>query len=1301
MVCHIKLNIFWQQNFKIGLTIIFSFFLILRSNSQVTFQQTFQAPYMNGGTYVDITNDGGFIVTGQHQSSGAGGCDFYIFRRDVCGNLVWFNTYGGSAEDGGMCIRPTLDGGFIVSGLSQTGAGGYDAALMKIDGNGAVQWFKDFGGPGDDRGLQVQETSDGGYIMSGNTSSFGAGGWDAYLIKTDNLGNMIWSRTYGGGGTDYGNYVEQTDDGGYIIMGSTNSFGSGGWDLWMLKLDSTGLVQWNKTYGGIGNEGEHWHTKGTITSDGGYAISSYTSSFGAGSNDFILIKTDTAGVVQWAKSYGGAGDDQHRFMRECRDKGFILTGYSTSFGFGGNDYYLLKTDSAGILEWSYVYGGAGAEKAMCVQQANDNGFVMSGNATSFSPPGPGDLYDAYIVKTDSVGIVGCNQDTAATIVNSISPSVTIPAPSVLSGATQTNVNPTVIPYTPAPQVLCLDCDLSFAKFKYCDNGLKVDFIDSSICATGWLWDFGDGNSSTTQNPSHTYANPGTYLATLVALNVSYGCDDTLTIPITLDTFSIADFSIQNVCLGDSAYFLDESDTTLGNILGWFWVFGDGDTSLLQSPSHFYLNPGIYTVSLTVLLEKDNCTDTIKKVISVHPRPIPDFITDTACALGPSTFTDSTNLLSGILTSWQWDFDDSFSSTIQNPFHTYALGGIYNVKMITTSDSGCTDSITKSVKVHYTPSSNFIAPPVCFEQSMAFSDASLISTDTIVSWLWDFGDTNTSTLINPSNNYAAAGLYTVVLTIVSNNGCLDSISQIVVVNPKPAPLFLSGNTCLYDSAIITDQSTIVSGAITNWTWDFGDGNTSTLSNPNHLYTSDGSYNIFLTLISDSGCIDTLSKTIIVHPVPSPVFSAIDVCAYDSTYFIDQSSITGGNVSGWSWTFDDGYISSEQNPVHFYGMPGTFNVQLVAISDSSCSDTINQTYNVFNIPDADYSFSTVCINEPPTSFSDLSTVTNDIINFWQWDFDDGNLSTMQNPSNAYTDSGLYSVELSVITANNCKDTIVHLVEVFPIPLVSFDSDTAIGCAPLTVNFTNSSSNSISYFWDLGNGSSTSLDEPIYTFPDPGAFTSYTVSLTATSSDGCVNTLTKIDTIVILPNPIASFTIEPNPATLLHPYITFTNISSGNLDEPVTYTWDFGDGASWTGFDTNHTYSNIDTGTYMVKLIVSNAHNCKDTVTTVLIIEDDFTIFIPSAFTPNNDGFNDTFFPKGIGIYSENFKFHFYIYDRWGDLVFETDDPMKHWDGRVNNGVKISQQDIFVWIIQTEDNSGKVGKKHQYIGHVTLIH
>ena len=301
----------------------------------------------------------------------------------------------------------------------------------------------------------------------------------------------------------------------------------------------------------------------------------------------------------------------------------------------------------------------------------------------------------------------------------------------------------------------------------------------------------------------------------------------------------------------------------------------------------------------------------------------------------------------------------------------------------------------------------------------------------------------------------------------------------------------------------------------------------------------------------------------------------------------------------------------------------------------------------------------------------------------------------------DSGFYNVQLNVITSNGCEDSVTQQLEVYSLPLVSFDADVITGCAPLTVKFFNNSSNSVQYSWDFGDGFNSSEAEPVHTYTDAGTSSSYTVSLTAISSNGCTVINTKIDTIIILPNPIAAFSAEPNPATILFPYITFTNLSSGNLDPPVTFSWDFGDSTTFKGFDTIHVYSNTDTGTYLVQLIVENAYGCRDTVTSFLLtIEGDYTIFVPSAFTPNGDGFNDTFFPKGIGITDPDFQFTMSIYDRWGDLVYETDDPAKPWNGKANKGEKTAQEDVYVWMITTQDNTETVGKKHQYFGHVTLI-
>ncbi|MBW8052079.1 MAG: hypothetical protein FVQ77_17395, partial [Cytophagales bacterium] len=566
--------------------------------SQVTFQQTFVAPYMNGGVYVETTSDGGFIVTGQHESGAE--CDAYVFRRDGCGNLVWFKTYGGADStdsEGGTCIRQTSDGGFIISGLGFNSPDvSRDAFLLKIDAGGNAQWVKSFGGGPGDYGLFVQQTNDGGYILLGNTTSFGAGDWDVYLIKTNASGNMQWSRTFGGTGRDFSNVVEQTSDDGYIIFGSTNSFGSGGYDIWLIKTDSSGNLQWNRTIGGAGDEGTTWMTKGQITSDGGYIIESYTTSFGAGSSDVLLVKTDNNGFVQWARAYGDAGVDQGRFVSQTTDGGYIITGFTgvitgANPPTGNADYFLIKTDSSGNVAWANKYGGANEEKSMCVKQANDGGYVMSGNTGSFGS----NFFDAYFVKTDSAGNVGCNQTTWAPTVTNGTLLTTTPAPTTTSPTVENTPSLIVNDYTPTPNMLCLSCSGSFfsSSLAYCNNGLFVTYTDSSVCATSWQWDFeNDGIiDDTVQNPVHAFPAPGTYDTKLIIANVIYGCADTLILPVTVS-------GIPNCqCLTKTAVnfnsWIEEGDPANGDwVVGG--VGGSQVTQQINTPAPtFYVSPDTF------------------------------------------------------------------------------------------------------------------------------------------------------------------------------------------------------------------------------------------------------------------------------------------------------------------------------------------------------------------------------------------------------------------------------------------------------------------------------------------------------------------------------------------------------------------------------------------------------------------------------------------------------------------------------------------------------------------------------------
>ncbi|MBN4051405.1 PKD domain-containing protein, partial [bacterium AH-315-M05] len=1188
----------------------------------------------------------------------------------------------------------TPDGGYIISGLTTlAGFGAWDISLMKIDAGGNVQWFRTYGGGGNDYGQFVQLTTDGGYIISGQQDSYGVGGLDVFLLKTDNTGNVQWMKTYGGGAADHAAYVEQTSDGGYIITASTGSFGTGGQDLWLIKTDGSGNVQWTKTYGGTGAEGEHWNTEGQITFDGGYIIATSTTSFGAGSNDLLLVKTDNLGNVQWSNAYGGTGDDGARSVRQTPDGGYAITGYTTSFGAGGRDFYLVKTDSSGALEWSKAYGGPGTEKAMSVQPTNDGGYVMSGNTTSFGA----NNYDVYIVKTDTIGNTTCYQNNAATVVTNVSPDtssgvlVTSPVPGFASPS------PTVNNFSPPENFLCLDCNLKFASFVNCQNQLKVYFTDSSLCATAWRWDFGDGDTSNIQNPTHTYALPGTYDVQLIAQNVAFGCEDTLILPVTVDTFPIADFSAASVCLGDTTRFVDQSDTSLANIIGWWWDFDDGFTDTVQYPSHLYSAYGTYNVSLAITAD-DACEDTIVKSVTVNPLPIADFTAASVCFGMPTQFMDSSTVPSGSITSWNWNFGDSNASTQQNPSHLYSAAGLYNVTLLAATDSGCVDSITKVIVVHYVPLANFNSTNVCLNDTMVFNNTSLISFGSIVSWQWDFGDgVGTSTLQYPTYIFNIPDTFIVTLSVTSDSGCTSIVGYPVVVYPLPIAGFTTANVCLYDDAVFTNSSTVSSGSVTSWQWDFGDGNTASTQNPAHLYSVDSTYNVTLIVTSNNNCLDTIVQPIQIYPIPIAGFSTNNVCLYDPAVFSDTSTISSGSIISFDWDFGDGNTSTTQSPTYLYSLDGTYNVSLIVTTNNSCVDTVVDTLIIYPVPSPGFTTGNVCLYDAAV-FTDVTTINNpDNIASWQWDFGDGlGTSTMQNPSYNYGSDGLYNVQLTVTSNNNCIDNTALTIEIYPLPVMNFISDTFRGCEPFCVNFfdlTTITNGTISIWdWDFGDGSTSSEQNPenCYTAIDVNTTRISTVTLIATSSNGCLDTLLQVDTITTWPNPIAEFMAEPQPTTILNPVINFTDQSQGDT---IAWAWDFGDGFTNTIQNPVHEY--LDTGSYIVEQIIVNQFLCPDTFYRTIIIQPGYIFHVPNAFTPNKDGKNEVFIPQGIGIDEENFEM--IIYDRWGNLIYETNDINKPWDGRANNGRKIAQQDVYVWVIFTKDI---LGKRHRYIGHVTLV-
>ena len=349
------------------------------------------------GRSVLVTSDGGYVIVGKTASFGAGLDDIYLIRTDASAAIQWDTTFGGSGVDRGYSVVPASDGGYIIAGeTSSFGAGNGDVCLIKIDDSGDTVWTRTIGGGDSDWGSSVIATSDGGYAIVGATLSSGAGNGDVYLIKTDVNGDTLWTETYGGTEPDRGESVIETSGGGYVITGRTSSYGAGSSDVYLIKTDDSGDTVWTRTFGGV----EVDRGKSVIeTSGSGYIIVGQTSSFGAGLDDVYLIRTDSSGDTVWTKTFGGAGADCGESVVETSDGGCIVAGRTSSSGAGLDDVYLLKTDSSGSLVWQRAFGGADSDWGRSVIVTSDGGYAVMGGTFSF---GSGSA-DVYLIKTDANG----------------------------------------------------------------------------------------------------------------------------------------------------------------------------------------------------------------------------------------------------------------------------------------------------------------------------------------------------------------------------------------------------------------------------------------------------------------------------------------------------------------------------------------------------------------------------------------------------------------------------------------------------------------------------------------------------------------------------------------------------------------------------------------------------------------------------------------------------------------------------------------------------------------------------------
>jgi len=844
----------------------------------------------------------------------------------------------------------------------------------------------------------------------------------------------------------------------------------------------------------------------------------------------------------------------------------------------------------------------------------------------------------------------------------------------------------------------------------------ISYTDKSVGATTWMWDLGNSNTSTVQNPSVNYTIPGLYT---VKLTINGGSSSTQQVkvypapqptivetPIGCEPFSTTLTAVANP--------VTINGITGGAAVSYEWDFSGALPTVTQNNPVLTLSnlaAGTYNITLKVT-DEHGCTGifTKEKIITVSSKPTADFsfLKSTTCGLGSVAFVGSASVTNGSIASYAWDInnDGTIESTQKDYTHNFTSAGTYDVAFYATTTGLCSSAkVIKQVIFNADNNADFDGAQGCINQSTNFVDKSGANA---VKWEWDFDNNGSvdATIKNPTYTFTTAGLLPVKQTVTFNDGCVKTVSKSVnIVGATPDFTYSTANACPPAYTVsFTSISTVSSGSsISNYAWDFDNNGTpdSNVSNPTFSFNAAGTYPVRLIITTTAGCqftklinVDVASTTVDYTALPNTG------CIPLSTVFLAKASNVSDPIVSYLWDFGDGKTSTESNPIHTYTISGKFDVTLTATTQKGCvlvkkypkkvmagapqtissitytqatlcqkspvkftanisletdqliwdfgdttalvtrnpllqlTDTISHTYQKPGVRKikveawsngcksiTDYELGGIVINEPTVSIKALSAVecaiptpaiafennsiSDTLVTIWDWDFGDGNHSALRVPSHIYTKTGDFKV---ILTANNTKtgciakdSTMIYVTT----SKTDFKANKFVVCALVdTVQFTNevvanASSNykAAGYAWDFGDPSSgannlSSKANPSHVFSKPGI---YSVKLSVTEAHACVDSLRKTNYIEVR-GPIVHFNTNVTQicsgASVQFTDST-TKIPTDDADHSQNqYLWTFGDGSTST--DKNPTHVFVGTGNYNVKLQVTDNNNCVNSKT-----------------------------------------------------------------------------------------------------------
>lgn len=782
-----------------------------------------------------------------------------------------------------------------------------------------------------------------------------------------------------------------------------------------------------------------------------------------------------------------------------------------------------------------------------------------------------------------------------------------------------------------------------------NNGLSW----SSISNTTSIYIFSNISTSRfyraqVQNGSCAATNSGTFI-----LNVS---------PLPLTNFSLV-----NVCQHSPITF---TNSTTGAITH-YWSFGDNINATGFNSSHTYSAAGTYTVKL-ISTSAQNCSDSIIKTIIIYPKPTASFFSaDTACFGSSMQFVNTSNISSGSISLFKFNFGDGSPQYSISPLsHIFSVPGTYTISLISTSNFNCSDTSSKIINVFPKPVSNFHSSNTCKGSISSFTNLSTLSNGNFQSH-WNFGNASSSNQSSPSYTYPLAGPYVVSLIVISNHNCSDTSFKNIHINERPTVVFNAANVCLGNStSFITTFSPAL--VMQNINILFGDASYTTALNPTHKYVSPGNFTASLTASTDSGCVVTAVKSLSVYDKPKASFTFNNACVGDTIPFSNLSSISSGTLSS-SWGIN-GMVFTQPQARYKFVLAGTYSISLIVSSNFNCVDTSIKTILIYEAPKTAFNFTNVCDGKP-INFVNSSGIGQGIISEYKWSFGDNTGSAEINPIKQYLNAGAYTVTLISRSSNGCTDTLKKTLEVYELPLANFSLKNA--CINTPFSFQNTSHlNSGNYhaFWQFGDADTSLAISPQHLYKKSGT---YNVYLKLTSNQGCVDSIYKTLQVFALPKVYAG------NDTIMDKGFPIRLNASGAL----TYNW-------WPPIGLNNPFisnplANPDSSsTYIVE--GTDEQGCKNSDTLVVSLNPEIRLIPFNVVTPDKNGLNDTWQIKNIESFKNN---HVIIFDQWNQKVYEKQSYANDWEGKNQRG-EILPDATYYYILTITDLNKK------YTGFITLM-